>query len=515
MELTLEMLLYFIRQMKPVILKINKGEHTYVGIKQFFAEDAEVSSDYLYIAELTELWTYKDALSESMTVLVSNNAGLTEEELNQIPCSLISVSDTFKTPYILNQMIGIFSRMANWDKAMHIAALEGKSLQELVDISEDILEYPVIIFDGSFDVLAYTKKHSKDYRFFRETLEYGYTDPKIMERVKKEKILSRLENGKPLVAPAAGDDSLTNIYMSFYNNQKLLGYACVNHSDKKPEKGYLDVLKYFAENVNFCLKRDYDNHRYGQMMYETFLVNLMNPVGISQEQVDAQLKNIENLTRKGRFVLGVFKFPEEEKVPIDFVAKSLERNMWDVKVYIYEDQICLLRALATDAITTPLIVESETQNIKRILGSYGFTFGISSVFYDILDLCHAYTQAKVAMEFGARDEKQFCLYQDYYYHHMFSLLDPVMPVEHLKSEVYQQLQMYDRDNRTNYLKTLVTYLECDCNATHAAEKLFVHRNTVRNAVQFVEDKWKIDLSNVEEKKRIVISFFIDEYKKQC
>ena len=513
MELTLAMLLYFIRHMNPVIFKMQKGEHTYIGIKQFFPEDADASADYLYICELADLWVFKDSVTADMTVLASGNAGLTKKELEEIPCNLILVSSEYKTPYILNQMISVFGRMSNWDKSMHIAALEGKPLQELVDISEDILEHPIIVFDASFDVLAYTKHLSDQYEHFKNTLQHGYTDPKIMEQVKKHKILSRLENGGPLVAPAAGDASQTNIYLSFYSNQKLLGYACVNHSDTQPEQGYLDVLRYFTENVNFCLKRDYDNHRSGQMMYETFLVNLMNSAGISAEQVDTQIKNIENLTRKGRFVLGVFEFTGEEKVPIDFVARILEQNMWDVKVYIYEGQICLLRVLSPDAITTPVIVESETQNIKKLLSNYEFIFGISSVFYDILDLRHAYTQARVAMEFGTRDGKQFCLYQDYYYHHMFSLLDQVMPVEHLKSEVYQQLQIYDRDNHTNYLRTLLAYLECDCNATHAAEKLFVHRNTVRNAVQFVEDKWKIDLNDVEEKKRISLSSFIDEYKK--
>lgn len=513
MELTLAMLLYFIRHMNPVIFKMQKGEHTYIGIKQFFPEDADASADYLYICELADLWVFKDSVTADMTVLASGNAGLTKKELEEIPCNLVLVSSEYKIPYILNQMISVFGRMSNWDKSMHIAALEGKPLQELVDISEDILEHPMIVFDAGFDVLAHTKSIPEGNKFFRETVEHGYTDPRAMEQIKKHKLLSKLESGEPLVAPAAGDESHYNIYLSFYSDKKLLGYAAVFYDEDKPATGYLDVLKYFIENMKFCLKRDYDNHRFGQMMYETFLVNLMNPAGMDQSQVDAQIKNIANLTQKGRFVLGVFKFMDDERVPIDFVARILEQNMWDVKVYIYEGQICLLRVLSPDAITTPVIVESETQNIKNLLSNYEFIFGISSVFYDIMDLRHAYTQSKVAMEFGMRDGKQFCMYQDYYYHHMFSLLDPVMPVEHLKSEVYQQLQMYDKDNHTNYLRTLLTYLECDCNATHAAEKLFVHRNTVRNAVQFVEDKWKIDMNDVEEKKRINLSSFIDEYKK--
>lgn len=514
MKLTLAMLLYFIRDMLPVIYRMKKGEQIYEGIKQFFPEDTHATEDYLYICDLAELWMHRDVVPKDMTVLASENAGLTKSEMDAIPCNLILVSSEFKTPYILNRMIGVFGRMANWDKSMHIAALEGKALQELVDLSEEVLEHPILVFDSGFDVLAYTKSVPEGNQFFKETIERGYTDPRALEQMKKMKLLSKLENGEPLVAPAAGDLSKYNIYLSFYNGKKLLGYAAVFYDDAQPEEGYLDILKYFTANLSFCLKRDYDNHRYGQMMYETFLVNLMNPAGIEQKQVDAQIKHIANLTQKGRFVLGVFKFLDEENVPIDYVARTLEQNMWDVKVYIYEGQICLLRVLAKDAITTPVIVESEVQNLKRLLGNYEFMFGISSVFYDILHLRHAYTQATTALEFGSKDGKQFCMYQDYFYHHMFSLLDPVMPIEHLKSEVYCQLQMHDADNGTNYLKTLLTYLESDCNATHAAEKLFVHRNTIRNAVQFVEDKWKIDFNDTEEKKRMVLSYLIDEYKKE-
>lgn len=511
MELTLAMLLYFVRNMHPVIFRMRKGEHTFIGIKQFFVEDEDATTDYLYVAELADLWMHRGSVPADITVFASSNAGLTETELEAIPCNLILVDASFKTPYILNRMIGIFGHMANWDKAMHIAALEDKSLQELVDLSEEVLEHPILVFDAGFDVLAHTKTIPEGNLFFAETVKRGYTDPRALEQMKKMKLLSRLEKGEPLVAPAAGDLSKINIYLSFYSGKKLLGYAAVFYDAAEPEAGYLDVLKYFTANLSFCLKRDYDRHRHGQMMYETFLVNLMNPSVITEEQVDVQVKNIANLTRKGRFVLGVFRFEEEENVPLAYIARLLEQNMWDVKVYIYEGHICLLRVLAQNAITTPVIVESEIKDIKKLLKNYTFLFGISTVFYDIMDMRFAYLQAVTAIDFGIQKGQQFCIYQDYCYQHMFSLLDQVMPIQHLRSEVYQQLKMYDKENHTSYLKTLITYLACDCNATHAAEKLYIHRNSVRNAVQFVEEKWKVDLGELEEKKRLALSFMIDEY----
>lgn len=512
MELTLEILLYFIKEMNPIILKMKSDDNSYVGIKQFFPEDTDVSDDYLYICGLAELWEHRACVPESMTILAAENLELEPEQIEEIPCNLVLVGSQYKLPYILNQMIGIFSRVANWDKMMHIAALEGKSVQELLDISEEILEHPAIIFDAGFEVLAYTKSVPAGNKYFKETAEHGYSDTKVMEQMKKRKILSKLKGIEPLVAPALGEESKYNIYLSFYSNQKLLGYAAIFCDSTEPRTGYLDILKYFTENINFCLRRDYENRRYGQMMHEAFLVNLMNPAGISQEKVDAQLKNIENLTKKGRFVLGVFEFTGEEKVPIDFVTRILEQNMWDVKAYIYEEQICLLRVLDQDAIATPVIVQYEIENIRRLLANYEFRFGISNVFYDILNLRYAYIQARAAIQYGQRDGKQMARYDEYYYHHMFDCIGEKLPIESLKSEIYLQLQEYDRKNKTQYIKIINTYLENDCNATHAAEKLFVHRNTIRNAVQFVEDRWKIDINDTEEKKRFVISHLIDEYK---
>ena len=38
-----------------------------------------------------------------------------------------------------------FCCLVEWDKNMHIAALEGKDVQELIDISEEILEHPRLL----------------------------------------------------------------------------------------------------------------------------------------------------------------------------------------------------------------------------------------------------------------------------------------------------------------------------------------------------------------------------------
>lgn len=510
MELTLDILLYFICDLNPGIAC---GLHTkglFVGVKQFFTGMEPGQAKYLYVASLQELWCSRETLSADMTVLAMRDMALSDEELSAFPCVLILVDRCPGVPYLVNRMIDIFGRMANWDKTMHISALEGKAVQELLDSSEELLEYPVIIFDATFDVLAFSRHTATEDRNFNQTVQAGYTNANVMAQLRKKNIFNRLKKGELLVAPAAESEDETNIYLSFYSDQILLGYACVFHGKTRPENGYLDIIRLFTENISFCLKRDYENSRYGHMMYETFLLNLMNPSGISDRQVDEQIKNIEGLFLNGRFVLGVLEFYGDEKIPIQFLTRQLDREMWNVRPFIYEEQICLLKILAPDAPTDDFIRPWEQENIDRLLDPYDFSMGVSNVFYTLTDVSYAFLQAKAAQKFK-KSGSRYCLYGDVYYEHMFSAMEKEMPVKYLQPEFYVQMRSYDAENGTGYCRMIRTYLECDCNATKAAEKLFVHRNTVRNMIQFVEERWKIQISDPEIKKKFILAGLVEEY----
>ena len=85
--------------------------------------------------------------------------------------NLIFMQTEKTVPEVMNDLVEIFCRLVEWDKNMHIAALEGKDVQDLIDISEEILEHPMIAFDASFDVLAYTRHTGVLHgitRFFRK-----------------------------------------------------------------------------------------------------------------------------------------------------------------------------------------------------------------------------------------------------------------------------------------------------------------------------------------------------------
>ncbi len=514
MELTLKILLYFIADLKPEYIHGPADPGLFVGVKEFFAGmDIEHpdGAQYLYIAGLKELLENRGRITADMTVLAvrSGETGSAVRRMEEFPCTLILVEDC-PLPYLLNRMIDVFSVMTNCDKAMHIAALEGQSVQTLLDLCEDLLGHPTIIFDSSFDVLAYTRHIPCVYELFSETIRNGYTDYEVMQRLQENRIFTHLKEGEALITPAMGAEHLTNIYLKFSGEQALLGYASVHFGEDTPDPGYLDMLRLFMENVRFCLKRDFEGSHYGQMMYETFLLNLMNPAGLSQERLAEQARNVGDISLTGRYVLAVIEFPEEENVPLQFLTRLLAREMWNVRPFLYDGQICLLKTMGEDTEPDRFIEQWEKENIVRLLGDRRFAMGVSNAFYELKDLRYAYLQAKAALAF--REEKdRYTLYGDIYYDHLFSLLEREMPVRSLQPEFYAQIKEYDRTHRTEYRKILLTYLECGCNATHTAERLFLHRNTVRNVVLFAEEHWGIRMDDQATKEKLMIADLADRY----
>lgn len=282
MTITKDLLLYFIRDRKLDEQSEITQKQEFSGIQHWIADVRKLKREYLYLCDGNRVPDIEEKLDKDICLLVIfPNDQDTEIRQNMIRKwkafheNLIFMQTEKTVPEVMNDLVEIFCRLVEWDKNMHIAALEGKDVQDLIDISEEILEHPMIAFDASFDVLAYTRHSSSHYKIFQETVAQGYTDAHTMEQLKKKQIFSQIKEGELLIAPAADEKSGTNIYLQFFSGQTLLGYTSIFCGEETPESGYLDLIHMFMKNMSFCLQRNYENRRHGRMMYETFLANLL------------------------------------------------------------------------------------------------------------------------------------------------------------------------------------------------------------------------------------------------
>lgn len=117
---------------------------------------------------------------------------------------------------------------------------------------------------------------------------------------------------------------------------------------------------------------------------------------------------------------------------------------------------------------------------RSFLVQYGLRAGFSDVFSDPYDLKRYYEQARAAARLGRdfEDERRLIPYEDYKVYNLFLNVPDEDLFDQYSTEVVRRIHEYDRKNATNYLETLYHYLGNQCSVKKAADKLFVHRNTV-------------------------------------
>lgn len=513
MKISYDLLMYYIQKLQIVKNHIKQHNVEFEGVHYFSIQDqfADLSEKYLYVGNLSEVFSQKALLCKYLTILAREDISLSAQEWEEIPCNLILVSSQYEVAYLLNHMIEVFQHLTNWDKDMHIAALEGKSPQHLLELSQTMIAYPMVLFDAGFNVVAYSKEENIHYSTFLTTIRNGYTGANTMKMVKQQDIFSKLKKNRIVESAAAEDPESNMIYFVFSDQSVVLGYGCIFLGNDKMDVGYLDLVGIFVDNMNFLLKYSLKDRLYGQMMSETFLLNLVNSVDVSQERLHQQLENLDGLTEYGNFVLGVISL-EEQDAPITYLARILDQEMWDVKPFIYEKKICLFRTLK-DEMEPGKVEDWQKENLDHILCDYSYTLGVSNRFTHITDLSHAFRQAQRAIHFGDMENKVICYYSDYTYYDLFHVMESQMPIEHLRLGIYEQMKAYDEAHRTQYHSIMMTYLESDCNATHTSEKLFLHRNTVRKAILFIEEYWKISFEDQTLKEQLILAKLVDNYIK--
>jgi len=127
--------------------------------------------------------------------------------------------------------------------------------------------------------------------------------------------------------------------------------------------------------------------------------------------------------------------------------------------------------------------------------------GLSSVQDGLVGYADAYREAAEALEIGTkvRGEGHVVRFDELGpYVYLFRMAgDPRVSRDPWMKSLLPLLQ-YDSRKNSELLETLDTYLECRGNATTTAERLYLHRNTLRQRLARIEALTKINLTQTED-----------------
>ena len=85
-------------------------------------------------------------------------------------------------------------------------------------------------------------------------------------------------------------------------------------------------------------------------------------------------------------------------------------------------------------------------------------------------------------------------------------VDDISLLESIYNENLKKLEVYDRDNGTDYMSFLRLYLKYDGSVQRVAQETFVHRNTINYQLAKIKKILGNNLKTFEERFKIILSF---------
>ena len=188
----------------------------------------------------------------------------------------------------------------------------------------------------------------------------------------------------------------------------------------------------------------------------------------------------------------------------DYILRRLERLIPASCGVANEARILLLQNVTRSAAPLPdlrpLLTDFLRENIYKV--------GVSEAFGSFDLLRGALLQAEAALTLGEERDPMLWYYpfSAYLSDYLVRNAPGDIPAVMLIHPALEQLRQHDRLNGTQYVQTLRVLIEDNCNITHAAQHLFVHRSSLQDRIERIQTLTGLELSDARTRALLWFSF---------
>lgn len=154
------------------------------------------------------------------------------------------------------------------------------------------------------------------------------------------------------------------------------------------------------------------------------------------------------------------------------------------------------------------------KGLKKQFSKYAFSLGIGKVINGLERIHESYEDASNILKINkliGKDRTNISSSEI----NIYKLLVTVEN-RHYFNEFYDDtigdLEKYDLLNNTDYMHTLKSYFENNCNIKELAASLYVHRNTINYKISKIEQILNCDISNIHDRCQLYLGLMIKNIK---
>ncbi len=526
MNLTTDVLWDYLLPVDPDAKVYNciKRKTSFNSVRQHPNKDHVFVENAIYVVDYEKydvINSQQERFSENTFIFVNEDNDKTFDPKNCYINCFVIMNDSIMD--IFTQVSDIAVDFNSWAERLNDALINNLPLEDLIAIGQEYIINPFIVLDEALNVIAHTDNIKEDDETFRETIEKGYTPPTLIAEIIRKRGAAKKSFE---TYESYSDEAITpfeEVNQPVLVDGKIAAVIYVHCNQVTPSEGSADVLKYFASKLSHYFKRNVvesvrytgDSAKSGKMLSYILRHNL-------DEQEIQLMAEAADFPVHAKFNMYVLE--PKTMVGQKYLLNRVLENLPLERCFVAEEKIVVVSALIRKNSSAEEHIENLNKSILRIMEENNCYCGKAREFNSLIVCKDAFVQACAALRIGkklinnshsvndfdwkVKKDSQIFRYEDIVLHHMLESCSKELNLKSICSPAVLEMLEHDRLKGTDNYKVLYTYLENDRVTSDAANLLHMHRNNVNYRIKRIEETFGIDLSDIEERLRIQMSFRI-------
>ena len=388
------------------------------------------------------------------------------------------------------------------------------TLQQLCDLTYEIMGNPVFISDLAHTILAYTKEVEVSDPTWQANVIAAHLERNTL-RQDREVAAVHIHSAARQRPVLVEDDYLPypRIIKMLERDGQAMGVMVLTSYLRPFSPQDLKLVELISSFVAACLVRERYHVSDDSRAVENYFIQLLDGAAFPRERVAKRLDVLGYQVRPYTYVLTVCARDGTSGAPGGDLAeiRAAFASVLDCSAFLYNSSLVCVYGSREPVLRWP----DQAPGLADLLDHWALMAGVSRRMDGPEHLRAHYQQALDILEVGRRlGRPQTC----YVYDSLSSfLMFDAVPRDRLDLCCHQQIQAlgeYDRVHGTSLCATLQVYLEQAKSLSRTADILYIHRNTVRYRINRCMELLGDRLEDGNEIFAYILSLRILEYRRK-
>lgn len=417
------------------------------------------------------------------------------------------------------QVMSCLTDYLSWNVAAGEIIRESKGLQKLVHISERYFPFPLAVFNEIGEVIATTTTIESSYPPFCSLIREGHMPSEIFTRltsplINLRAVYSGQEHGSYIGRAMIGENAI-NLYRSCFLDDRIIYRCCFFCQNLMPTPEFQRFVEVFFRFLDRFIEHNRKLFE-GDMGGEAYLLKTL--VTGSYADRDFLVQNLQqhNIPLKGNYLLVNISLDAPDFQHTEQVRQSL-CAAGNLKCFLYGGGVVALIDLQTKNRELLTKLSYYMSRIDQLLQQYRGIAGVSNNFEDIFSIFNAYLQTEKALELGRQlqpisspsrffqGRTRILHYKEVFAYHLLNDIGNWAITENSVARDLLRYMERSRLSKEEILKTLYVHIAHGCRYNVTAQVLSLHRNTVANRIEQIEQELYISLDNFEDCINVILA----------